>query len=146
MSQQQRFQNTIIAILAISILFLTLITNGLVWKSPTVKVVKVQEAITLSDKEKTNLVIDELLTKSSAKCFRKILMVESHMNPHAKNPNSSARGMGQLLDTTYRNLGLQHSADPLAQVVATLAYISRHYGGNESVCKARQFQLRHNYY
>ena len=141
-----RFSQVIIATLSIPILFLTLITNGLVWKSPTVKVIRVQEAITLTEKQKVDLIIDELLTPKSARCFREILMVESHMNPMAKNPKSSARGMGQLLASTYKTLGLRHSNEGMAQVVSTLAYISRHYGGSNSVCNARAFQRKHNYY
>ena len=142
----QRFSQVIITILSISILLMALISNGLVWKAPTLKVVRVQEVITLTDKQKINLVIDELMTPKSAKCFRQILTVESHMNPKAKNPHSTAKGVGQLLDSTYRNLGLQHSADPLAQVVAALSYISRHYGGTNSVCTAWAFERKHNYY
>ena len=142
----QKINQAIIAILSVSILLMALISNGLVWRTPTEKIVKVQDALMLTDKEKINLVIDELMTSTSASCFRQILMVESHMNPKAKNPHSSARGVGQLLASTYANLGLRHSADPLAQVVATLSYISRHYGGTNSVCSARKFQKQNNYY
>jgi len=142
----QKLNQIIIATLSVAILLLALISNGLVWKTPTERIIRVQDSIMLTDKEKINLVIDELMTPASASCFRQILMVESHMNPKAKNPHSSARGVGQLLASTYANLGLRHSADPLAQVVATLSYISRHYGGTNSVCSARQFQKKNNYY
>jgi len=143
----RKFSQAIIAILSISILFLTVTTSGLIWKqSPATRVITVNDAVNLTDAQKINLVINELMTPQSAKCFRQILTVESHMNPYAKNPHSSARGVGQLLASTYQNLGLQHSADPLAQVVAALAYISRHYGGHNSVCSAWAFERSHNYY
>jgi len=102
----------------------------------THKVVQVKEVVLLTDKQRINLLIDELLTPTSARCFRQILKHESHFNPKAKNPNSSARGVGQLLSSTYRNLGLRHSNDGTAQTVAALAYVGRKYGGKNATCAA----------
>ena len=70
----------------------------------------------------------ELLTDKQFKCFTRLIGKESAWNPKAKNPSSSAIGIGQLLDATYRNLGMKHSTAEVPQLVATLAYIGRKYG------------------
>jgi uncharacterized membrane protein YvbJ len=130
-----------LALLSITILVLALMPRNQV--QPQVQVVTVTEAVNLNEQQRIGLFINELLDAKSAKCLKNILMAESHMNPKAKNPTSSAKGVGQLLDSTYRNIGLRHSADPLAQVIATIAYISRHYG---STCSAWAFHQKHNWY
>jgi len=145
MSQQQRFSNSIIAVLAISILLMALISNGLVYRTQPASVIRVQDAIVLDDQTKVGLFVNELMTQRQASCLLWIFNKESHINPKAKNPSSSAKGVGQLLESTYRNIGLKHSADPLAQVVASIAYISRHYG-SDGACAAKAFWQKHNYY
>jgi len=145
MSQQQRFSNTIIAVLAISILLMALISNGLVYRTQPASVIRVQDAIVLDDQTKVGLFVNELMTQRQASCLLWIFNKESHINPKAKNPSSSAKGVGQLLESTYQNIGLKHSADPLAQVVASIAYISRHYG-SDGACAAKAFWQKHNYY
>lgn len=88
----------------------------------------------------------ELLTKKSYSCLMKILNAETNgLNPKAKNPDSSARGIGQLLSSSYRNLGMKHSSDPKAQLVATLAHIGRKYGSG-GPCAAWRFHKKHHYY
>ena len=131
----------ILSFLSITILVVALMPKASV--QPTVQVVTVTEAVNLSQDQRISLFINELLDAKSAKCLKNILMAESHMNPKAKNPTSSAKGVGQLLDSTYRNIGLRHSADPLAQVIATIAYTSRHFG---STCAAWRFHQKHNWY
>jgi hypothetical protein len=69
----------------------------------------------------------ELLTKKDFKCFTALMGKESAWKDK-KNPTSSASGVGQLLDSTYRNLGLKRSSSEVAQTVAALAYIGRKYG------------------
>ena len=124
-------------------------TFFLIFSSPRVEsstTIVEKQYITVTDQERIDLFINELLTPKSAKCFRAILNHESHMNPLAKNPYSSASGVGQLLNSTYKNLGLRKTNDALAQVVATLSYISRHYGGVNSTCTAWHFwQKNFNY-
>ena len=145
MTQQQRFSNTLIAILAISILLMALISNGLVYRTQPANDIRVQDAIVLDDQTKVGLFVNELMNQRQASCLLWIFNKESHINPNAKNPSSSARGVGQLLESTYRNIGLKHSADPLAQVVASIAYISRHYG-SDGACAAKSFWQKHSYY
>jgi hypothetical protein len=139
--------STVLAsIAAIAILLIISITNGIAPQRTTrIQVIEINQAVMLSDKQKVSLFIDELMIPRQAKCLKWILTKESHMNPKAKNPKSTAKGVGQLLDTTYKNIGLKHSADPMAQVVASIAYISRHYGSG-SACAAKAFWLKHSYY
>jgi hypothetical protein len=87
----------------------------------------------------------ELLTKKQYSCFTKLIGKESAWKPSAKNPKSSAKGIGQLLDSTYRNLGMKHSEAGVPQVVATLAYIGRKYGSGGPCAAWKHFQ-RHNWY
>ena len=87
----------------------------------------------------------ELLTKKDYRCLTKLLGKESAWNPKAKNPKSSAKGIGQLLDSTYRNLGMKHSQAGVPQLVATLAYIGRKYGSG-GVCAAWSHFQRKNWY
>lgn len=87
----------------------------------------------------------ELLTKKDFKCLTKLLGKESAWNPKAKNPTSSAKGVGQLLDSTYRNLGMKHSNAGVPQLVATLAYIGRKYGSGGPCAAWSHFQ-RKNWY
>jgi hypothetical protein len=70
----------------------------------------------------------ELLTTQQYKCFTQLIGKESAWNPKAKNPTSSAAGVGQLLSGTYKNLGMKHSSEAVPQMVASLAYIGRKYG------------------
>jgi hypothetical protein len=73
-------------------------------------------------------VAKELLNKKQYGCLTKLLGKESGWRSEAKNPRSTASGIGQLLDQTYKNLGMQKSDAGVAQLVATLSYIHRrHY-------------------
>lgn len=87
----------------------------------------------------------ELMDKKSFHCLKAVITTESHNNAYAKNSKSSARGVGQLLASTYRNLGLKHSNDPRAQLVAMLAYISERYGSGGS-CAALAHERKYNWF
>lgn len=86
----------------------------------------------------------ELLTTKNYKCFSRLMGKESSWR-NAHNPNSSAKGIGQLLDGTYRNLGMKHSQVEAAQVVAALAYIGRKYGSS-GPCGAWKHWQKNNWY
>jgi hypothetical protein len=86
-----------------------------------------------------------LLTKKQYRCFTKLIGKESAWNHKAANPTSTAKGIGQLLDSTYKNLGLRHSDDAVAQTVAALAYIGRKYGSG-GPCAAWAFWQKNNWY
>ena len=86
----------------------------------------------------------ELLTVKDFKCFTKLMGKESAWKDK-KNPMSSASGVGQLLDSTYKNLGMKRSNSTVAQTVAALAYIGRKYGAG-GPCAAWTFWKKHSYY
>ena len=85
----------------------------------------------------------KLLTKKEYSCLAKLLGKESAWKAEAKNPTSSAKGIGQLLDATYRNLGMKHTEASVPQLVATLAYIHRRH---LTPCGAWAFFKAKNYY
>lgn len=85
----------------------------------------------------------KLLTKKEYSCLVKLLGKESAWNAEAKNPDSSAKGIGQLLDATYRNLGMKHTEASVPQLVATLAYIHRRH---LTPCRAWSHFKEKNYY
>jgi hypothetical protein len=72
-------------------------------------------------------VAKELLTKEQYSCFTKLIGKESAWNPKAENPISTASGIGQMLDSTYKGLGMKKSNAGVTQLVGTLAYISRRH-------------------
>lgn len=86
----------------------------------------------------------ELLTAKDFKCFTQLMGKESAWKDK-KNPKSSASGVGQLLDSTYKNLGLKRSKSTVSQTVAALAYIGRKYGSGGPCAAWKHFQ-RKNYY
>jgi acid phosphatase family membrane protein YuiD len=53
---------------------------------------------------------------------------ESGFNNLAQNPNSSAFGMGQFLDSTWATVGMKKTADAWAQSVGIMRYIAKNYG------------------
>jgi len=90
-------------------------------------------------------VAQELLTKEQYRCFSQLMGKESAWNHKAKNPTSSATGVGQLLDSTYKNLGMKHSKAAVPQTVAALAYIGRKYGSG-GPCAAWKHWQKKNWY
>ena len=86
----------------------------------------------------------ELLTARDFKCFNAIMVRESHWKNH-KNKSSTAAGVGQLLDDTYRNLGMKRGKSTVSQTIASLAYIGRKYGSG-GPCAAWAFWKKHSYY
>ena len=86
----------------------------------------------------------ELLTTKQFKCFDALMGKESAWQDK-DNPTSSASGVGQLLDGTYRNLGMKRSNSTVAQTIAALAYIGRKYG-SAGPCGAWDHFKRKNYY
>ena len=109
-------------------------------------IIVTQTKVVALTKPKAEDVAKQLLTDKAYRCWHKLALREtSTIDPFAKNPKSTAIGVGQLLDTTYRNLGMKHSKDEASQVVAMLAYIGRKYGSG-GPCAAYQFHLKHGYY
>lgn len=89
-------------------------------------------------------VAKELLHTREFRCFTKLMGAESAWQDK-KNPTSSASGVGQLLSSTYKNLGMRKGESRVSQTVAALSYISRKYGSG-GPCKAWQFFQKNGYY
>lgn len=60
-----------------------------------------------------------------------------------KNPLSSAYGIFQFLDSTWKGTGYKKSSDPSIQIEAGITYIFNRYGTS---CRAVEFQIKNNYY
>lgn len=68
---------------------------------------------------------------------------ESGWNPNADNPSSTAFGIAQFLNGTWKSTGVQKTNDPYKQIDAGLTYIQQRYG---SPSKALKFHLANNWY
>jgi len=75
--------------------------------------------------------------------FNKLIMKESGWNPKAQNPRSTAYGLGQFLNSTWKLVGCEKSDDFKIQIDCTIDYIAKGY---ETPQKALQFHRGHNYY
>jgi hypothetical protein len=70
-------------------------------------------------------------------------MKESGWNNNAQNPTSTAYGIGQFLDSTWKGAGGSKTSDPRLQVQYMAQYIKNRYG---SPSRALAFHLSHNWY
>lgn len=70
-------------------------------------------------------------------------MKESGWRSNAQNPTSTAYGIGQFLDSTWKGYGIPKTSDPALQVEAMARYIRARYG---SPSKALAFHRSHNWY
>jgi len=72
-----------------------------------------------------------------------VVMLESGWCNTAQNPESTAYGIGQFLDTTWAETGYVKTSNPLTQIAAMLVYIKKTYGTPE---KAYSFHIQNGYY
>jgi hypothetical protein len=63
---------------------------------------------------------------------------ESRYNPLLQNPRSTAFGLWQFLDSTWKYYGIEKTTDPLLQTIAAVRYIEDRYGTPR---KALEFHL-----
>jgi len=113
-------------------------------KPATPQEVKVITQIVRVDEPHPKVLAKRLLTKKQFQCLNKLLTAESRWNVLSKNPKSTAKGIGQLLDGTRKNLGMEPSKkDGTAQLVATLSYIHRRH---VNPCNAWRFFSKNRYY
>lgn len=81
-------------------------------------------------------------TGSQWQALDQLIMKESGYNPTAQNPTSTAYGIGQFLDSTWKPYGAKTS-DPKAQLDYMYRYLTGRYGDPS---KALQFHLKNNWY
>lgn len=60
-----------------------------------------------------------------------------------RNPRSTAYGLGQFLNSTWKGTGFSKTTDPVTQIRAMYRYCHRRYG---SVAKALAFHRRRGFY
>jgi hypothetical protein len=80
-------------------------------------------------------------------CLYELWTKESNWRPKAKNKTSSAMGIPQLLDSTWKNIGIKPSWNGRKQIDAGLVYLGHRYGktGN-NICKAYAHHLAKGWY
>jgi soluble lytic murein transglycosylase-like protein len=92
--------------------------------------------------------IEELAKRDNIEqypCLYELWTRESNWRPKAKNKESSAMGIPQLLSSTWKNIGLKPTWDGYKQVSAGLDYIDRRYG-KKGVCRAYAHHLAKRWY
>lgn len=77
------------------------------------------------------------------KYFDDLIHRESTWNNLAQNPNSTAFGYGQFLNSTWELVGCKKTTDPDIQIDCTIKYIKAIYGTPQ---KAIVFHNANNYY
>jgi hypothetical protein len=78
-----------------------------------------------------------------ASCLNQLWQRESGWNPAARNRSSTAYGIPQLLNASWRSTGIGKTSNPYRQVDAGLVYIRKSYG---SPCRAWAFWRSHRWY
>lgn len=72
-----------------------------------------------------------------------IVQRESGFRPTAQNPSSTAYGLFQFLNSTWKGTGVAKTSDPVMQTVAGMRYIQQRYGSPDA---AMAFWNRNHWY
>ncbi len=123
---------------------MSVLVNTVGAKTASPAEVKIITKVVRVDEPHPKVLAKRLLTKKQFQCLDKLLTAESRWTVTSKNPKSSAKGIGQLLDATRRNLGMEpKKKDGTGQLVATLSYIHRRH---VNPCNAWRFFSQHRFY
>jgi hypothetical protein len=90
--------------------------------------------------------LTELDKLEQYQCLYELWMRESNWRPKAKNKESTAMGIPQLLDSTWENIGVKPTKDGFKQVDAGLLYIDRKFGKTGGICRAYAHHLAKGWY
>ncbi|MCW2973890.1 MAG: tmp [Thermoleophilia bacterium] len=82
---------------------------------------------------------------ASSQALANLVRGESSFNPKAQNPTSTAYGLFQFLDQTWKGVGCTKTADAYQQSVCGLRYVQRRYGTPEKAWAFWQAQSPHWY-
>ena len=85
----------------------------------------------------------QMVSDQEYEALFELIMLESSWRPDAKNPKSSAYGLGQLLDQTWDLVGIEKSSNFKIQLIATHKYVMDRYGSWQ---KALEFKKANGYY
>jgi len=88
-------------------------------------------------------VIFDIWGSSQWDSFDKLIERESHWKSEAQNPKSTAYGIGQFLNSTWKDVGCVKTSDKYKQIDCTIKYIQDRYGTPH---KALSFHYKNNYY
>lgn len=75
--------------------------------------------------------------------FDDLITRESRWKSNAQNPTSTAYGLGQFLNSTWKTVGCVKTNDPYKQIDCTIAYVEARYGYPQ---KAIEHHNRKNWY
>ena len=92
--------------------------------------------------------IEELAKRDNIEqypCLYELWTRESNWRPKAKNKESTAMGIPQLLKGTWNNIGLKPTWNGYKQVSAGLKYLDHRYG-KKGVCRAYAHHLAKGWY
>jgi membrane-bound lytic murein transglycosylase MltF len=67
-------------------------------------------------------------SSSEFSCLESLWGKESGWNPNAQNPSSTAYGIPQFLDSTWKGTGIAKTSDGYRQIDAGLIYIENRFG------------------
>lgn len=84
-----------------------------------------------------------MVSAKEYKALEELIMLESSWNPDAQNKKSTAYGLGQFIDQTWDEVGIEKSADYRIQLIASHKYVMDRYG---SWVKALEFRKANGYY
>ena len=84
-----------------------------------------------------------LVSPKEFSCLDRLVKLESHWNAKAKNPTSTAYGIFQFLNQTWKDYNFIKTSNPIIQITEGLHYIHVRYGDS---CNALRFHLVHGYY
>ena len=84
-----------------------------------------------------------MVSAKEYEALEELIMLESSWNSDAQNKRSTAYGLGQLLDQTWEQVGIEKSADYRIQLIASHKYVMDRYG---SWVKALEFRKTNGYY
>jgi membrane-bound lytic murein transglycosylase MltF len=122
-----------------------------IFKEPAVQFVKPPhgKVIAYYQNDYQRYAIDKLIEQDNLEqypCLYELWMRESNLRPEAKNKKSSAMGIPQLLNSTWKNIGVKPTWDGKKQVEAGLKYLDRRYGKTGGICRAYAHHLAKGWY
>lgn len=77
------------------------------------------------------------------KAFESLIYKESSWKHTAQNPNSSAYGLGQFLNSTWSSVGCVKTIDKYKQIDCVIEYVSQRY---KTPTRALNWHIKNNWY
>jgi len=75
--------------------------------------------------------------------FNELIWRESKWKPEAQNPHSTAYGLGQFLNSTWKTVDCVKTSDPYKQIDCTIKYVKARY---KHPTLALQYHNKYNWY